>query len=153
MPASTDDIINILEDISLDLPAPVKPAVNVQKKSVDIPADADWSADPVGVKWEKICSAFFNAKSAEEVAAEAANMKIGVWLDWAVRMAPKNVKVTGEFNFQHLVADLGPINKDDYLPTKKACRQPSTDAVPEADLSNIIDADFVDITAAGGRSE
>jgi hypothetical protein len=76
--------------------------------------EEDWQEDPVSVKWSKIRATFLNGKTAAEVRKEAEVMPVGTWLDWAIKMAPKDVKVSGEINIAQIVANLGPIDKEAY---------------------------------------
>jgi len=74
----------------------------------------EWAEDPVGVAWNKIRSVFLRAKSPAQLFIEARNMSTGQWLDYAMKMAPKDLKVTAEFSFKHLLEELGPIDKEKY---------------------------------------
>ena len=80
--------------------------------------DVDWQDDPVPIKLEKIRSVLLNSKTADEIATEASMMPVGMWLDLVVKLMPKNIQVSGDINFQHMLADLGPIDKDQYRLTK-----------------------------------
>lgn len=61
--------------------------------------DPDWAADPIPAKFNKIREAVLNAKTASEVQAAAGCMPVREWLDWVVKLAPKqpdapSVKIT-----------------------------------------------------------
>lgn len=87
--------IKLLEDAGLDLPTiiPEKKAPAVPPKKSAPSEERDWQEDPVPAKWDKIRSAFYNAKTADEVEMEASTMPVQSWLELGSRMAPKQIDV------------------------------------------------------------
>lgn len=109
-------------------PRPAKP-VEVEPESPPVPAvsaaqllniteDDRWTDDPVSVKWDKIRRVFLNAKDPVELHVDAAAMSTTQWLEMALRMAPKDVRVTAEFSFRALAEEFGPIDKELYKPSR-----------------------------------
>lgn len=76
-----------------------------------VPAKVDTSPSGIQARAREIRAAFFNAKSVNEVAQQAAAMHFPVWLDYFIRMSPKEVEVKGQFDIRSLVAQMGPIQK------------------------------------------
>jgi len=122
MPVDMDDFSRILasdESTLPDLP------ITTEKKNGGAPATGDaedgWMDDPISTKLEKIRAVFLNAKSPMEVFAQASVMRIGDWLEMVVKLSPKDIKVTGGIAFRHMMADMGPIDKDQYRPKTITC--------------------------------
>ena len=96
--AADEGLIQLLNEVSPSLPArptPTVPSNSAIQKSV-LPADLperlaalDWQDDTVGQKWDKIRSTFLNAKSPEDLFLDGSAMSTREWLEWAVKMAPK----------------------------------------------------------------
>jgi len=78
---------------------------------------------------------FVKAKPLYEVQAFASVMAPKDWLDYVIRMMPKDVKVQGAINYKHYFQDLGPINKQNYLPKQKV-----------REVTEVTDAEFKDIS-------
>ena len=87
-----------------------------------LPADEseDWQGDPLPLKLEKIRASFLNAKTAFDVKTAALRMPIGDWLELVVKLSPKNIQLQAEVSFKHMLAELGPVDLDQYrLPSRK----------------------------------
>lgn len=95
--ADQEGMIKFLSELNPSLPALSLPKLQslppAAKPSNGNGDELDWTDDPVGVKWNKIRSTVMNAKSVEEVVADVEAMGTREWLDWVVRMAPKQVEV------------------------------------------------------------
>ena len=87
------EISPTLQPVSVLKPAFLPSPPRIVKPSNGNGDDLDWSDDLVGGKWNKIRSAVMNSKSVEEVTADVQDMSVREWLDWVVRMAPKQVEV------------------------------------------------------------
>ena len=59
-------------------------------------------------------AAFIKARSLSEITLYASSMSFKDYMDFVVKLLPKDVKVQGEVNFTHQLASLGPIDKDSY---------------------------------------
>lgn len=116
-----EGIIRLLEESNpvLDLPPSNLPAEPAQSLCpvITVAPEEEWEGEPTGVAWEKVRKAFFSSKSAFEIKAYAMGLTVGAWLDTVLRMAPKDVKVSGEVSLKHVLAELGPIDKDKYRVT------------------------------------
>ena len=93
-----EGLIKMLEDPQLDLTSPSNGNGSgsgvVCLDDDNLPSKLDnWSDDSVPGKWEKIKSTFYDGKTAAEVWSAAKTMPMGMWLDLAQRMAPKQVDV------------------------------------------------------------
>lgn len=58
---------------------------------------------------------FIKSRSLEEIRIYAQGMSFRDYLDYVVKLLPKDVKIQGEFSFIHQLELLGPINKTEYL--------------------------------------
>lgn len=63
---------------------------------------------------QKVKEAFVRSKSLKEIELHASSMGFRDWMDYFLKMIPKDVKIQGEFNFKHLVAEFGPVNKEQF---------------------------------------
>ena len=123
-------ILNILdEDFDLDITEPQQMAGPVacggngsQGEAVSGLASAD-VASPNGLEtaalpWaeylQKVKETFIKAKPLQEVELLAHNMGFRDWMDYLVKLMPKDIKIESNVNFKAMIATLGPINKDDY---------------------------------------
>ncbi len=59
-------------------------------------------------------SAFIKARPLSEITLYASSMSFKDYMDFVVKLLPKDVKVQGEVNFTHQLASLGPIDKEQY---------------------------------------
>lgn len=121
-----DDFDSILACTDVALAAPGASVPSNGNGSSGAPAliatEDNWQNDPIPTKLDKIRAAFLNAKSPTEVQTAAWLMPIGDWLEMVVKLSPKNVQVTGDISFIHMLDTLGPINKSEYrLPTPAEC--------------------------------
>ena len=95
--ADQEGMIKFLSELNPSLPTLLPSKLSslppVVKPSNGNGNELDWTDDPVGVKWNKIRSAVMDSKSVEEVVADVQAMGTREWLDWVVRMAPKQVEV------------------------------------------------------------
>ncbi len=57
---------------------------------------------------------FIKARPLEEVGRYASAMAFRDWMDFVIKLLPKDVKIQGEVSFVHQLASLGPIDKDAY---------------------------------------
>lgn len=122
-----DDCFGLLaeEDIDFTAPSaaaipqegPVPSSAPAQNSSGDVSglASADASLD---LSWpeylQKVKESFIKARPLEDVKMIAAAMPFKDWMDYVVKLMPKDIKIQGEVNFKHLVAELGPIDKSVY---------------------------------------
>ncbi len=81
------------------------------EEEAPVPVKVDSSANGLQDRAREIKAAFFNAKSLAEVGNLAKGMHFSVWLDYFVKMCPKEVQVKGQMDVRTLVAQLGPISK------------------------------------------
>lgn len=81
---------------------------------IEVKPEEEWAEDSFGNAWNKIRNAFLRSKTAFDIKAYAKTLSEAAWLDIAMKMAPKDVKVTGEISMKHMLEELGPINKDQY---------------------------------------
>lgn len=58
---------------------------------------------------------FIKSRSLEEIRIYAQGMTFKDYLDYVVKLLPKDVKIQGEFNFVHQLEQLGPIDRSAYL--------------------------------------
>ena len=123
-PVDFDDFSAILASEASALPA-LPSAVNKGNGNGGTPAvvveASEWASDPLPAKLDKIRAVFLNAKTPTEVYAEASLMPVGDWLEMVVKMSPKDVKVSGGIAFRHMLADMGPIDKNQYKPQAVQC--------------------------------
>ena len=125
-PADYDDFAAILSCEDATLPA-LRPVVKPTNGNGGTPAAGasspsdGWLDDPASVKLDKIRAVFLNAKTPADVQMEAALMSVGDWLEMVVKLSPKDVKVSGGIAFRHMLADMGPIDKNQYRPKAIAC--------------------------------
>ena len=59
-------------------------------------------------------SAFIKARPLSEITLYASSMSFKDYMDFVVKLLPKDVKVQGEVSFVHQLASLGPIDKEQY---------------------------------------
>ena len=112
-----EGLISLLQDCTPLEPIKEPPVAPVPRKgdlSVLVCDVDDWQNASVPEKYDKIQAVVMNSKSAEEVATEVRGMSVPVWLDLVIKMAPKNVKVSGAVSFKHMIDNLAPIDKDQY---------------------------------------
>jgi hypothetical protein len=60
---------------------------------------------------EEIKDLFLAAKGSAEVYAYAADCSMPVWLDWMVKLSPKQMKVSGQLDHRAVFASLGPVKR------------------------------------------
>ena len=119
------DLLESTEEVDLgelcDLPS--DPGLDAQRDEyrkkvlgelITVTPEEEWADDPFAVAWTKIRSAFLSGKDAFSIKAYARTLSEGAWLEMAQKMAPKDVKVTGEVGLRHLLDELGPIDKEKY---------------------------------------
>ena len=58
--------------------------------------------------------AFIKARPLSEITLYANSMSFKDYMDFVIKMLPKDVKIQGEVNFVHQLASLGPIDKEQY---------------------------------------
>ncbi len=97
--AADEGLIQLLTEVAPSLLPRPKPSVQSAPVRSAVPADLterlaalDWQDDPVGQKWDKIRSAFLNAKSPEDLYLDGSGMSTREWLDYAIKLAPKQVE-------------------------------------------------------------
>jgi hypothetical protein len=71
--------------------------------SENLPAEIN-SIDSIRELW-------LAARSPSEVAVQAKTMPFGVWMDYAIKLSPKNVNVKGQFDIRAAFASLGPVRR------------------------------------------
>ena len=64
---------------------------------------------------QKVKETFIKARPLADVQMIAGAMPFKDWMDYVVKLMPKDIKIQGEVNFKHLVAELGPIDKSQYM--------------------------------------
>jgi len=111
------DLARLLEDDLGSLP----PRDLAKVEGPPVPAltaadEEDWQSDPLSLKLEKIRASFLNAKTAAEVKMSASMMPLGDWLELVVKLSPKNIQLQADVSFKHMLAELGPIDKNQYRP-------------------------------------
>ena len=124
-PVDYDDFVGILSCEEATLPA-LRSVAKPKNGNGGTPAGGDksaegWLDDPASVKLDKIRAVFLNAKTPADVQMEAALMPVCDWLEMVVKLSPKDVKVSGGIAFRHMLADMGPIDKNQYRPKAIAC--------------------------------
>ncbi len=77
------------------------------------------SSDPsLDLSWpeylQKVKETFIKARPLEDVRQFAAGMLFSDWMDYVIKLLPKDIKIQGEVNFKHLIAEFGPIDKSQY---------------------------------------
>lgn len=80
-----------------------------------IPNDCDDSGLEFGQYIQRFKETFIKARSLEEIKIFASGMTFKDYLDYVVKLLPKDVKIQGEFNFVHQLEQLGPIDRSAYL--------------------------------------
>ena len=111
-----DDFISLLSSEESSLPA----SALAEFEEAGPPAPGgnengeDWKNDPLPLKLDKIRATVLNAKTPSEVHAAAATMPVGDWFELVVKMSPKNIQVDGAISFTHMLAEMAPINKEQY---------------------------------------
>jgi hypothetical protein len=63
---------------------------------------------------QKVKESFIRARPLSEVQLYASTMSFKDWMDYVIKLLPKDIKIQGEVNFKHLVEELGPIDKSQY---------------------------------------
>lgn len=133
-----NNIMKVLEgqfqdlDVDLGLPAEPKVAPSVSAQAVEDLAglasaakseDEDQGGSGTALAhqdlpWaeylQRFKETFIKAKPLDTVKVLAANMGFVDWLGYCVKLMPKDIKIQGEVNFRHLVAEFGPIDKSQY---------------------------------------
>lgn len=59
--------------------------------------------------------AFIRAKPLETVSELASGMRFSDWMEMAIKLLPRDVKIQGDFSFVHQLEALGPVNKAEYM--------------------------------------
>ena len=77
---------------------------------------------------------FIRAKPLDVVEEYAANMGFRDWMDYVIKLLPKDIKIESNINFRAMIDSLGPIDKEQY-------RLP--EPVVEAEFCEIVDAGSV----------
>lgn len=86
----------------------------------EVVRDGSNSKEPVpedlsfGQYVQEFKSAFIKARPLSEITLYASSMPFKDYMDFVVKLLPKDVKVQGEVSFVHQLASLGPINKEQY---------------------------------------
>lgn len=119
--------------VGSDVPLFTLDDVNGPGQELVVATEEDWQDDPVSTKLEKIRSVFLNSKTAAEVRAAVSGMPVGLWLDHVAKLMPKDVKVSGGVGLVHMLADLGPINKEDYRPKRLSPVESAADIILDVD--------------------
>jgi hypothetical protein len=60
---------------------------------------------------DEIRNIWLSARSPSEVSVQARTMPFGVWMDYAIKLSPKNVNVKGQFDIRAAFATLGPVRR------------------------------------------
>lgn len=117
--SETDALIHLLENESPELPqfpAPVPPSHSgsttaftkkLIEKIDDIPV-AELSSR-ITLEAQKRKLAFLLAKDVEELRLELSVLSLTDYMDYFVKLAPKELQVKAQFDVRSLVAELGPI--------------------------------------------
>lgn len=119
------DDSSLVDDIDFDLPSAAavvgQPASSTEadlnpSRGVSGLASADTSLD---LSWpeylQRVKETFIKARPLGDIQMIAGSMPFKDWMDYVVKLMPKDIKIQGEVNFKHLVAELGPIDKSRYL--------------------------------------
>jgi len=72
----------------------------------------DGSPRAIGEKSRLLKAAFLGSKSPEEIRMAASALPLMDWLDFAVRLMPKEVQMKGQFEVRSLVAQMGPLRNE-----------------------------------------
>lgn len=83
-------------------PQPIAPPANCIKAQV--PALNKESVSSL----EDIRSIWLSARSPQEIAVQAATMPFGVWMDYVIKMTPKQVDIKGQIDMRAAFVNLGP---------------------------------------------
>lgn len=116
MSSAMENLLEIVsaEDSSLEeglgdlLP---EPSCTAARPAAPVPEVIDASPAGVQAKAREIRAAFMSAKSTEEVYHMAQAMSFPAWLDFFIKLSPKEVQVKGQMDIRQITAQLGPINR------------------------------------------
>jgi hypothetical protein len=111
------------DDLDIDFTSPLAAVASVPVAAL-APKDSEEgsglaSDDPSeGLSWtdylQKVKECFIQAKPLSDVRNFAGLMPFRDWMDYVIKLMPKDIKVQGEVNFKHLVEEFGPIDKRQY---------------------------------------
>ena len=73
--------------------------------------ELDTTPSGIQEKSRSIRAAFLAARSLDEVYMQAKGMHFITWLDYFIKMMPKEVQVKGSFDIRQMIAQLGPIQR------------------------------------------
>jgi hypothetical protein len=79
------------------------------KNCVAVPLDMELPATLEGI--DSIRHLWLSARSPSEVAVQAKTLPFGVWMDYAIKLSPKNVNVNAKIDMRAVFAKLGPVKK------------------------------------------
>jgi hypothetical protein len=82
--------------------------------SIPVSTMEDVDTTPGGIqdRSRAIRAAFMAAKDPDEVLQQAKAMHFPVWLDYFIKMSPKEVQVKGQLDVRSLVAQMGPVSRN-----------------------------------------
>ena len=76
-----------------------------------VPEQIDSTPAGLQTTAREIKAAFFAGKSVDEVFFHAQNMSFPAWLDFFIKLSPKEVQVKGQMDIRQLVGQMGPIQR------------------------------------------
>ncbi len=71
--------------------------------------DLDWPS-----YLQKVKETFIRSRPLGDIELYAKGMGFRDWMDYVIKLLPKDIKIESNINFKAMIDGLGPINKDDY---------------------------------------
>lgn len=109
-----NDLLDLLDNGNLTLPeVPVTGAVPIGTELQLLPDKLPETVSPQEIQeWgRRHKAAFLLGKAPEEIMLWAQTMPHRDWMDYFIRLAPKEIQVRGQYQIQSLVAQLGPLQR------------------------------------------
>ncbi len=92
--------------------------VEIPTEDQGVGTGLDNGPNPDDLAWpeylQRFKETFVKSWSLKKVQMFAENMGFKDFMDYAIKLMPKDVKIQGSVDFRHLVAELGPIDKEKY---------------------------------------
>jgi hypothetical protein len=109
-----NEVLDIFSDDGKDL----EPALDVKIPGDIVPIgdlppveEVDVSSKNIYEAAQRVKAAFFASKRPEEIRLFAANLPLLTWLDYFIKLQPKEVQVKGQFDVRQMIAQLGPVRR------------------------------------------
>jgi len=109
-----DDVLDIFngDDKELEPTLPVKVSDGiVPNRDLCSLEGVDTTNKGIQEMAQNVRAAFLSSKSPEEIRMFASGLPLMTWLDYFIKLQPKEVQVKGQFDIRQMIAQLGPVNR------------------------------------------